>query len=378
MQPIYLDYASTTPLLPEAAQAMAPFWHDRFGNPSSVHLFGRRARQALEDARECLAHHLGARPDEVVFTSGATEANNLAIHGALEAGPGPIVVSGLEHPSVAAPLSAWQERGCERIELPVTAGGQVAVEHLDHLQGRGAGLLAVMLVNNETGVIQPVAEVVERVGSWVRHVHCDAAQAAGKLPIHFHRLGVATLSISGHKFHGPRGVGALLVRRGVRLRPLFQGGHQQAGLRPGTEPVVLAVGMARALEIALRDRQQRWDHIRQVRDLFLQELHRSAAPIAINGDLQHSVPYVLNVSFPGCPGDILLARLDLAGVACSTGSACSSGSLLPSPVLRAMGCPPEQLRSALRFSFSHQTTPEEAREAAQRIAAAVRELRQHS
>lgn len=375
MTPIYLDYASTAPMLPEVAEAMRPYWAEKFGNPASAHSFGRQARRAVEDARERIADLLDAFPDEIIFTSGATEANNWALAGLPLPSDAVIVASPLEHPSVDEPLRHLQRRGLHLHQLGVTQEGSVAVT--DPLWDTlcGVDLLVVMLVNNETGVIQPVAELTRRFGERVRHFHCDAVQAVGKLPVRFHDLGVTTLSVSAHKFHGPRGIGALLIRRGIRIEPLLRGGHQQLGRRPGTEPVPLIVGMAKALELAEKHRQERWNHVHHLRSCFLDRLQRSASPIHVNGDLERSIPHIVNVSFPGCPGDLLLARLDLTGLACSTGSACSSGSLLPSPVLRAMNLPEDRFKSALRFSFSHLTTETEVVSAAQLIADAVGSLR---
>ncbi len=375
MTPIYLDYASTATLLPEVAEAMRPYWTERFGNPASAHSFGRQARRAVEDARELIAHLLDAFPDETVFTSGATEANNWALASLPLPKDAIVVASPLEHPSVDEPLRFLHKRGLQLHHLPVTHDGSVAVADtiLDKLSS--VDLLVVMLVNNETGVTQPVAELAQRFGEKVRHFHCDAVQAAGKLPVRFHDLGVTTLSVSAHKFHGPRGIGALLIRRGTRIEPLLRGGHQQLGRRPGTEPVPLIVGMAKALELAEKHREEHWNHVRNLRSCFLDRLQRSASPIHVNGDLDRSIPHIVNVSFPGCPGDLLLARLDLAGLACSTGSACSSGSLLPSPVLRAMNLAEDRLKSALRFSFSHLTTETEVVSAAQVIADTVSALR---
>ncbi|MCS6978383.1 MAG: cysteine desulfurase [Gemmatales bacterium] len=375
MTTIYLDYASTTPLLPEVAEAMRPFWAENFGNPASAHQFGRKARRAVEDARELIAQLLGAYPDEVIFTSGATEANNWAIQGLVPHSAGVLIVSPLEHPSVAEPVQYLTRRGHRLHQLRATREGfiDLADPFLDSLLK--ADLATVMLVNNETGVVQPVRELVRRLEGRVRFFHGDAVQAVGKMPVHFHDLGVTTLSLSAHKFHGPRGIGALLVRRGTPLQPLFLGGHQQMGKRPGTEPVPLIVGMAKALELAEKQRESRWAHVLDLRTLFLKHLEKQAGPIHVNGCLENSIPYLVNVSFPGCAGDLLLARLDLAGVACSTGSACSSGSLLPSPVLRAMNLPDDLLKSAIRFSFSHVTSEPEVVAAAERVAEAVAALR---
>jgi cysteine desulfurase len=231
-----------------------------------------------------------------------------------------------------------------------------------------------MLANHETGVVQPIRALTAILNGRA-HFHCDVVQAAGKIPVRFHELGVDTLSISAHKFHGPKGIGALLVRRGVKLRPRTWGGHQQQGRRPGTEPVALAVGLACALDHACREMHDRLAHVRQLRERFLEQLRTNAMPVVLNSP-DDGIPHALNVSFPGLKADLLLMNLDLAGVACSTGSACSSGSLLPSPVLQAMRVPDTVLRSAMRFSLSPLLTTAEVDEAARRIIAVVRRLRQ--
>jgi cysteine desulfurase len=231
-----------------------------------------------------------------------------------------------------------------------------------------------MLANHETGAIQPVAKLAELLGGRAAF-HCDAAAAAGKMPISFHRLGVTTLTMSAHKFHGPQGAGALLVRRHTKLWPLLFGGHQQQGRRPGTEPVALAVGLATALDLAVRDMDSRRARVLALRRRFLDALRRDASPVVINGPEHDGIRHTLNVSFPGCRADVLLMNLDLAGVACATGSACSSGSLLPSPVLQAMRVPEEVLHSAMRFSLSALLTDAEIGEAARRIVEVVQRLR---
>jgi cysteine desulfurase len=377
MDCIYLDNNATTALLPAVWEAMRPFAAEAFGNPASAHRAGRRARQALEDARDRVAALVGARPDEVVFTSGATEANNLALYGLLADPPGHLVASPIEHPSVAEPLRDLHERGFDLSFLPVQPSGVVAADALDPLVRPETVLVAVMLVNHETGAVQPVEAIAASLARLPHPpaLHCDATQAVGKRPVHFARLGATTLSFSAHKFHGPKGAGVLLVRRGTRLRALTRGGHQQQGRRPGTEPVALAVGLSVALEIANRDLDQRLQHARHLRGLLLDLLRAGAAPVVVNGS-DDGVPHTLNLSFPGLAGDALLMALDLAGVACSTGSACSSGSLLPSPVLAAMHVPDDCLRSALRFSLGALTTEDEITEAARRICRTVKRLRQ--
>lgn len=375
MNSIYLDNNATTPLLPAVWEAMRPFALERFGNAASAHHIGRRARQALEDARERCAALLGAHPDELIFTSGATEANNLALFGSAGEPPGHLIVSPIEHPSVTEPIERLRLLGFSVDRLAVSEAGTVDHSSLEKLVQQDTRLLAVMLANHETGAIQPVAELAARAEAIP--FHCDAVQAAGKIPLHFADLGVTTLSISAHKFHGPQGIGALLIRRGASFVPRYWGGHQQQGRRPGTEAVALAVGMATALDIALRERTARTDFVRRLRERFLAELEAVAAPVVLNGPRDGGIPYTVNVSFPGCQADSLLMNLDLAGVACSTGSACSSGSLLPSPVLQAMGVPEAVLHSALRFSLSALLSEDEVVEAARRIGAAVRRLRQH-
>jgi cysteine desulfurase len=381
MGTIDLDHNATTPLLPEAAEAMraAPG-----GNPSSAHALGRKARQALEDARERIAALLGAEPDEVVFTSGATEANNLAIFGLLgpaEAKPGvsapPLAItSHLEHPCVVEPLRRLEARGIRIEWMPIDARGRFAAEVHDP----GTRLICLMLVNHETGAVQPVGEIARSLPPGPV-LHCDAAQAVGKMPVSFRQLGVTTLAVSAHKFGGPKGIGALLVQRGTRLQPLFFGGHQERDRRPGTEPVALAVGMAAALDWCVQGMVGHRAKLETLRARLWSRLQEQAAPVVLNGPeigAADVVPATLNVSFPGCRADLLLLALDLAGVACSTGSACSSGSLLPSPVLRAMGLPDDLLRSALRFSFGPGTDPGAVDEAAARIARAVRTARERA
>jgi cysteine desulfurase len=409
MNGIYLDHNATTPLLPAVWEAMRPFVTETFGNPASAHWAGRRARQALEDARERIAVLLGADPDEVVFTSGATEANNLAIFGLTGAPPGRVLTSRIEHASVAEPVGRLRERGFVVDHLPVSPEGTIRLEAAEKMFHTETRLLCVMLVNHETGAIQPVAELAELLRAFGRNdsssepealatvrprpsltlpartedttsgqgaLHCDAAQAVGRVSVDFHRLGASTLSLSAHKFHGPKGIGVLLVRRGTKLAPLTLGGHQQQGRRPGTEPVALAVGLATALDLAHREAESRRAHVINLRRRFLERLHEEAAPVVLNGPTTGGVPHTVNLSFPGCQADVLLMNLDLAGVACSTGSACSSGSLLPSPVLQAMGVSDEVLHGAMRFSLSALLSEADVDEAARRIADVVVRLRQ--
>jgi cysteine desulfurase len=374
MDCIYLDNNATTPLLPAVWEAMRPYFTQIHGNPASAHTVGRHARKALEDARESVADLLGAYPHEVIFTSGATEANNLALFGLTGDPPAHLLASPIEHPSVAEPLRQLANAGFTLDYLPVNTWGIVEADSLTDLLTPPTRLVTVLLANHETGAIQPIGDLVRRLPHST-FFHCDATQAVGKIPVSFHALGVSTLAFSAHKFHGPKGIGALLLRRGVKLRPRTWGGHQQSGRRPGTEPVALVVGLAAALQAAQRDRAQRREHIQRLRERFLSYLRREAVPLVLNGLPEGGLPHTMNLSFPGLKADTLLMNLDLAGVACSTGSACSSGSLLPSPVLQAMGVPEEVLHSAMRFSLSSLLTETECDEAAQRIAKVVARLR---
>jgi cysteine desulfurase len=364
---INLDHAATTPMLPDVLEAMRRVPN---GNPASAHAAGRATRRALEDARDRVAELLGAEPGEVIFTSGATEANNLAIFGLAGDPPGHIIAGPTEHPCVVEPLKQLAARGFEIEYPPVGHDGVVDLDALANHIRSATQLVTVQLVNHETGVNSALGTRHSALGA---RSHTDAAQAVGKTPVHFHHLGVTALTVSGHKFGGPPGVGALLLRRGTKLRPLFYGGHQQQGRRPGTEPVALAVGLATALDIAVQTLDANTAHTRRLRDRFLSRLRTDAAPVVVHGD---GVPHILNVSFPGCLAEGVLMALDLAGVSCSAGSACSSGSLLPSPVLRAMGLPDAELRSAVRFSFGPQTIEAEVDDAAGRIVSVVSRLRQ--
>jgi cysteine desulfurase len=366
---INLDHAATTPVLPEVWDAMRRVPD---GNPASVHAAGRAARRALEDARERVAELLGAEPGEVIFTSGATEANNLAIFGLAGDPPGHIIAGPTEHPCVVEPINQLATRGFEVEYLPVGRDGIVNLDALPKSLRPETRLVTLQLVNHETGV---VSKLGTQHSSLSTRFHTDAAQAVGKFPIHFRRLGVTALTVSAHKFGGPPGVGALLLRRGSNLRSLFYGGHQQQGRRPGTEPVALAVGLATALDIAVRNLDENTAHLRRLRQRLLSRLRSDVEPVVVHGD---GVPHVLNVSFPGCLAEGVLMALDLAGVSCSAGSACSSGSLLPSPVLRAMGLPEAELRSAVRFSFGPPTTEAEVDDAAGRIVSVVARLRERA
>jgi cysteine desulfurase len=369
---IYLDYNSTTPMRPEVLEAMRP-WLLATGNPASAHAAGRKVRQALENAREKVASLLGAFPDEVIFTSGATEANNLAIFGLCHEPPGHVLASPMEHPSVIEPLKKLTERGFTVEWLPVTGDGVVPVDAVRNSVREDTRLICAMLANHETGAVNPVADLVPAKPQAA--FHCDAAQAVGKIPVDFHKLGVTSLSASAHKFYGPPGIGVLLLNRCTKIRSLLFGGHQQQGRRPGTESPALAVGLATALELATAQLENHYARVMELRHRFLAGLQLRCPPVMLNGPAETGLPHVLNLSFPGCRADALLMALDLGGVACATGSACSSGSLLPSPVLQAMGITGERLHSAMRFSLAPGLSENDIDEAVSRIAKVVNRLR---
>lgn len=377
---IYLDHNATTPLAAEAAEAMAGAAKECWGNPSSQHAFGRRARQVLEDAREAIGTLLGANlggfpPDRVIFTSGGTEANNLAMFGLTDPTPGHLIISDVEHPSVSGPAEVLAGRGWQVDKLPVRESGGVAADELPRLLRPNTRLVAVMLGNNETGVMQPVEQIAEIAAEAGVPVHTDAVQPVAKLPVNFRRLGVATLTATAHKFHGPMGIGVLIVRSGIELHPQLFGGHQQEGFRPGTEPVVLAAGMRAALEASHREGDQRRNRMEKLRDEFEASLLAEWPDLVVHGRHANRLPHTSHVGFPGVDGQALGMALDLAGVACSTGSACASGSSKPSPILLAMGVDEGLARSSLRFSLGADSTLAETREAARRISLIYNELR---
>jgi cysteine desulfurase len=381
---IYLDNNATTQPLPEVVEVMARHWRDSFANPGSRHAPGRRARQVLEAARDSIASILGAEPDEVIFTSGGTESNNMAVLGFTAGPPGAIGLTAGEHPAVLETCRFLEGKGWALQFLPVDGEGLLA--DLPPLARGGQGgsegvgnadskLVTVILAHNETGVIQDLGPLASACREHGALLHIDAVQAVGKIPVNFHGLGAASLALGAHKFYGPRGVGALLLRRGLKLAPSAFGGHQEAGRRPGTEVVPLIAGMARALELFAANREQRISHTRAMRDLLEQRLADLCPPVVLNGSRERRLPNTLNLAFPGADGEALLVALDLEGVACSLGSTCASGSAEPSPVLLAMNRPREVWHSSVRFSVGIDTTREEIEQAAQIIAKIVARLR---
>ncbi len=379
---IFLDHNSTTPVISDVAECMSECYGRGLGNPASQHAVGREARRLVEDAREAIALLLGAkfagrRPDRLIFTSGGTEANNLAIFGLAGERRGLMIVSPIEHPSVEAPVGRLIDRGWRIERLPVHGSGVVCIEQMDELFADEVATVAtVMLGNNETGVLQPVAEAARQCNQHGVPIHTDAVQVVGKLPVNFAELGTATLAFSAHKFHGPPGIGGMLVRGDVELQPILYGGFQQGGMRPGTEPVALIVGMRKALEIWRQDCDERLQRLTALRNRFEAMLRTRLSDMIVHGAAAHRLPHTSNVSFPGLDRRALAMALDLEGVACSTGSACASGSSEPSPVLLAMGLSDEIVGGSLRFSLGATTTEKEIDAAIERVVSVVQRLRQ--
>jgi cysteine desulfurase len=372
MESIYLDNNATTFLLPEVADAMDECCRRGYGNPASQHAPGRFARRALEEARDGVAEILGAHlsgpdADRLVFTSGGTEANNLAIRGAAGNSPGRIVISAIEHPSVSRCAADLLRLGHEVVQLEVDASGRLRLDSWSPYLNAQTRLVSVMLANHETGVIQPVEALAVRCRETGVLLHTDATQAAGKISVNFRQLGTAALTCSAHKFHGPVGIGVLLLRSDVAIDPLFAGGSQQRGIRPGTESVVLAVGMFRALQSWQARCAESHERLQRMRDRFEASLSAAIPNLTVHGRDSARLPHVTNVSFPDVDRQAMMMALDLEGIACSTGSACASGSSEPSPVLKAMGVSDDQISSALRFAFSTLNRDADAEEAAVRI-----------
>jgi cysteine desulfurase len=361
----YLDNAATTPVRPEVLEAMLPYLGtEAFGNPSSAHRFGRAARAGIEAAKRAVAEALDAEPNQVVFTSGGTEADNLAIIGAALAardrgGPFRVAVSATEHKAGLAAAHAVTHLGGEEIILPVTASGLVESSALDKAIERGVAVVSVMWVNNEVGTVQPVAALATRCCDAGVLFHSDAVQAFGKVPVSLRDVNCPLLSISGHKIGASKGIGALIVRDRKAVEAIIHGGGQQFGIRPGTENVPGIVGLGTAARLAVEERQALATRLRELRDELERRLLAIVPDAVINGSQGERAPHITNVSLPGTDSEAMLMHLDLAGVACSSGSACSTGAVEPSHVLTAMGVARELGVAALRFSFGKDSTIED-------------------
>lgn len=387
---IYLDNSATTPVDPEVVAAMMPFLTEKFGNPSSIHYFGQQARAAVDRARHQVAALINARPNEIVFTSGGTESNNLAIRGLLEAVRQKpdredglrthIITSAIEHSSVKNVFEDLEKLGVRITYLPVYENGVVRIGDIMAAIDDETVLISIMTANNEIGTIQPV----EEIGKFVRglrregrkiYFHTDAVQAAGKMPVDVEELGCDLLSISAHKIYAPKGIGALYVRRGIRLHQQNIGGHQERERRGGTESVANIVGFGKASELARERLAEDADRLGVLRLAFEQGVFGRIGHALLNGDEAARLPNISNISFAGIEGEGLLINLDMRGIAVSTGSACSSGSLEPSPVIRALGRDDEMSRGAIRFSFGRENTAEDIESTLEILPDAVENLR---
>jgi cysteine desulfurase len=382
-RPIYLDHQATTPADARVVEAMAPWWTADFGNAASrTHVFGWRAEAAVEAARETLAQAIGADPREIVFTSGATESDNLALQGVARSarerhGSGEhLVTVATEHPAVLDTMRALAREGFAITELPVDGAGLVDPDAVASALTDRTVLVSVMWANNEIGVLQPIDAIAALCRQRGVLFHSDAAQAVGKVPVDVAAAGVDLLSFTAHKLYGPKGIGALRVRSGrprVRLAPLLHGGGHEHGLRSGTLPVPLIVGFAKAVELAIAEREVEAERLTTLRERLLGRLRDGGTDLVVNGDLERRLPGNSNVRFPGVDADALLAALP--DVAISTGSACASARPEPSPVLRALGLSEVDVRASVRIGLGRGTTVEEVDTAAERIVAAVRGLR---
>lgn len=381
-EPVYLDHAATTPVREEVFEAMRPFFGTRFGNPSSTHRWGREARAALDEARERVARCLGARSDELCFTSGGTEGDNLAILGAWRAmrekGRRAVVSSPIEHKAVLGALHQAVREGAEERMVEVDCDGCVSLESFDALVDDAVAVCSVMWVNNEVGTVQPIPAMAEKSRERGVVMHTDAVQAFGKVRIDASTQQFDLLSISGHKIGAPKGIGALFIRRGTPLQPLFHGGTQDRGRRPGTENVASAIGLARAAELVIEESERECKRVEALRDKLESAILERVPDTVVHARNTTRAPHVLNISVPGTDSESLLMALDLKGIAASGGSACSSGSISPSHVLVAMGVSPELASAAIRMSLGALTTDESINRVAEVFPALVQKARQLS
>jgi cysteine desulfurase len=359
MHRIYLDNNATTPVLPEVFEAMRPYFGEHFGNASSIHHHGQETRAAVEDARESVAALLGCRSSEIVFTSGGTEADNLAIAGLVNAGDH-VITSSIEHHAVLLACKHLEEIGCEVTVLPVDGRSLVDPADVRRALRPNTKLISVMMANNETGVLQPVEEIGKIAAEAGICFHTDAVQAAGKVPIDVNRICCDALTISGHKIHAPQGIGALYVKKGTRIQPLFYGGRHERSRRAGTENVPGIVGLGKAAQLAKQAFDRGDDKkLSAMRDRLQQGILAQVEEAGVNGDGAPRVPNTTNLHFDHIDGEAMVIALDLKGLAVSTGAACSSGAIEPSHVLVAMGLRADQARASIRFSLGKQTVAEE-------------------
>lgn len=377
MKTIYLDNNATTIVADEVLEAMLPYFNQFYGNPSSMHTFGGQVGQKIRAAREQVAALLGALPEEIVFTSCGTESDNSAIRSALLTRPDKkhIVISRVEHPAVHALCSHLSTQGYKVTELPVDKSGILDLENLEKSLTPDTAIVSLMWGNNETGVIFPVEEaarLAHEKGIWF---HTDAVQAAGKIPINLKNNVIDMLSISGHKLHAPKGIGVLYIRRGTKFSPFLIGGHQEKERRGGTENTAGIVGLGKACELAVKNMEKENSHVKRLRDKLETELLRKIPQSRVNGDIQNRLPNTTNISFEYVEGEAILLLMNELGICASSGSACTSGSLQPSHVLRAMGVPFTMAHGSIRFSLSIYNTEEEVDFVIEKMPAIIERLR---
>ncbi len=355
---VYLDNNATTSVASEVIEAMMPFFKELWGNPSSMHAFGGQVHRHVENARQQVAELLGADKSEIIFTSCGTESDNMAIRGTMEAAAERLnfITTRVEHPAVLEPARMLKNLGYNVIELDVDSSGQINLNQLKEALSHGPALASIMWANNETGVMFPIAEIAEMVKAAGGIMHTDAVQAVGKLPIDLRKIKADMLSLSGHKLHAPKGIGALYVRRGTRVAPLLLGGHQESGKRGGTENVPYIVGLGKACELAARNISEEMIRVAVLRDRLQKGILERCSDVQVNGDQVHRLPNTLNLSFLFVEGESILYHLSDLGIAASSGSACTSGSLEPSHVIRAMGVPFMAAHGSIRFSLSRYNT----------------------
>lgn len=374
---VYLDNNATTCVAPEVRDAMLPFLNELWGNPSSMHAFGGQVMRHVDEAREKVAALIHADPSEIIFTSCGTESNNYAIYGVAEilGNQAKIITSRVEHPAVLGPCRHFREHGYTVVELPVDGVGQLDLGGLREALFGGPCLVSAMWANNETGTVFPIDEIAQLVKSVGGVFHTDAVQAVGKLPIDVSRTPLDLLSLSGHKLHAPKGIGALYVRRGTRLKTFMIGGHQEHGRRGGTENVPYIVGLGKAAELASAAIREESTRVAALRDRLEAGLLATCPDTRVNGDPRHRLPNTLNISFEFIEGEAILYHLSDLGICASSGSACSSGSLEPSHVIRAMGVPFTAVHGSIRFSLSHYTTDADIDYVLERLPGVVTKLR---
>ena len=378
MHRVYLDNNATTPVLPEVFEAMRPYFGEHFGNASSIHHHGQETRAAVESARESVAALLGCGASEVIFTSGGTESDNLGIAGLVKAGDH-VITSGIEHHAVLHAAKNLEQIGCEVTVLPADGRGLVDPNDVKRALRQATKLITVMMANNETGVLQPVEEIGKLAAEAEVLFHTDAVQAAGKVPIDVKRMHCHALSISGHKLHGPQGTGALFLKKGTQLHPLFHGGRHERSRRAGTENVPGIVGLGKAAKLASESfNNGAIERLAAMRDRLQRVVLSCIEGTTVNGDGAPRVPNTANIRFDDIEGESLVIALDLKGLAVSTGAACSSGAIEPSHVLIALGLRPEQARASIRFSLGKQTTEEDIDFAIQLLPETVARLRELS